>query len=247
MSKNPVALITGASRGIGKAVAMNFAKLGYDVALIARNEKLLQDVSNEIKVTYKVNTGVFALDVADIDKVETAVNKIINAHGKIDVLFNNAGIVYLGTSEVNPDEFQRMLDVNVKGVYNFVHAVAPQMKKQRSGYIMNLSSMAGKRALEATGVYGLTKYAVCGFNEALFYEMLEYNVKVTALCPSVIATDMTSNMPNFPDEEKIQLEDIIETVNFLLKLGANALIKDIEIYNRRFSLQTSLKINFNPK
>jgi short-subunit dehydrogenase len=235
MSNNPVAIVTGASRGVGKAVALNFAKLGYDVALVARNEELLNAVSDEIKTNYKVNTGIFALDVSDKLKVDSAVKKIIDAHGHIDVLFNNAGILYSGTSELSPEEFNEMYQVNVMGMFNFIHATAPYFKKQKSGYIMNIASMAAKRALGGSGGYAASKSAMMGFNESLFNEMLEYDVKVTALCPSVIATDMTVNFENFPNEEKIQVDDIVATVNFLLKLGPKATIKDIDILNTYFS------------
>lgn len=244
MSNNPVAIVTGASRGIGKAVALNFAKLGYDVALIARDEMLLNAVSDEIKTNYQVNTGIFALDVTAREKVDTAVNKIIEAHGRIDVLFNNAGVLYPGTSELSPEDFNKMYQVNVMGTFNFIHAAATQFKKQKFGYIMNLASRAGKVGLGTSGGYASSKFAVVGLSDSLFNEMLPYDVKVTALCPSVIATDMTANFEGFPNEEKIQVEDIVETVNFLLKLGSKAVVKDIDIYNTHFAkMSAALSLN----
>lgn len=240
MQNNPVAIVTGASRGIGKAVALNFAHLGYDLALIARDESLLHAVNSEIKDKYPVNTGVFALDVANKSSVDETIHRIITTHGRIDILFNNAGILCQGTSEIDPADFESMIQINLFGFFNFIHAVAPHMKKQRSGYIMNLASLAGKVALASTGGYAASKFAVVGLSEALFNEMLAYNVKVTAICPSVIATDMTEGIQNFPNEEKISVNDIVETVNFLLKLSPKAIIKDIDVHNTFYTKQRNL-------
>lgn len=230
MSNHPVAVITGGSRGLGRGVALHLAKQGYDIALIATNQAKLDEVAAEID---KLNTGVkaqgFALDVSNLSEVESAVERIMAGHGRIDVLFNGAGLATGGNADIPPAEFERMIDVNITGVYNMLHTIVPIMKKQQSGYIFNLSSMAGKRALAKIGSYSLTKFAVTGFNEALFSELAADNVKVTALCPSVIDTDMTRAF-DVPNEVKITVQDIVDTVDYLLKLGPNASIKEMMIY-----------------
>lgn len=227
---NPVVVITGASRGIGKAIALNFAKRGYDCALVARSADKLEALQAEIQQQFGVNAGVFALDVADKPQVDAAIERVIKAHGQIDVLFNNAGIVSFGTSEVTPEELKRLIETNLIGAYNFIHAIAPHMKNKRQGYIFNLASRGGKEAIPELGAYALTKFGMVGFSEALYQELLPFNVKVTAICPCVVATDMTAEMKDFPDEEKIQTEDISKTVNYLLDLGRTACVKDIVVY-----------------
>ncbi len=244
MQNKPVAIITGASRGIGKAVALNFAKQGYDCALVATNEALLTDVSHSIKEQYDVNTGVFAIDVTDKKAVDVMVQQVLEAHGRIDVLFNNAGVMHPGTSELSPEDFDHMYQVNVLGSFHFIHAVAPHMKEKRSGYIMNLASRAGKVALAGSGGYAASKFAMVGLSESLFNEMLDFNVKVTCICPSVIDTDMTAGFTGFPDKEKIHVDDIVETVNFLLALSPTATVKDIDVMNTFFAkVMAKLKLD----
>jgi len=226
---NPVAIVTGASRGIGRAVALNLANLGYDVALLARTEADLLQVSEEIETQFGVQSGVFSVDVSNKQQVDEVVASIAEAHNGIDLLFNNAGVFIPGTSEVTPEDMDRLINVNLRGAYNMVHAVVPFMKQQQSGYIFNLASRAGKISRPETGAYAMTKFGLVGFNEALFAELQPYNIKVTALCPSVVATDMSAFLETFPEEDKIQLDDIVNTVNYLLGLGDSAVVKDITI------------------
>lgn len=228
-SMKKLAIITGASRGIGRSAAIYFAQEGYDVALIARDEKRLNEVGNKISINYNVNTSIFPLDVSDKKAVDEAIAYILCHHDQIDVLFNNAGILHRGTSEITHDDFNEMIDVNLRGVYHLVHAVVPTMKAQKSGYIFNMSSNSGKRPLGRSGAYCMSKYGVVGFSQSLSLELAPFNIKVTVICPSVINTDMTSDFPDFPNEEKITCEDILDTIDYLIKLGANAYVDEITI------------------
>lgn len=227
MSK--LAIVTGASRGIGKAAANYFASQGYDIALIATNEALLGQVSTEIKQAHSVNTGVFAIDVRDKTAIDACIQQIQQHHDSIDILFNCAGVLYRGSSDISPDDFDKMIDINIRGVYHMVHSVAPIMKQQRFGYIFNLASNSGKRPLAGVGAYCLSKFGVVGYSQSLSLELVKYNVKVTALCPSVIDTDMTKDFSDFPNSEKIQCQDIMTSIDYLLKLGPNAYVDEIVI------------------
>ncbi|QDP71966.1 SDR family oxidoreductase [Legionella israelensis] len=226
---NKLAIITGASRGIGKEATCYFARQGYDLALIARDEKQLDTLSKDLMQKHGVKASVYPLDVSDGQRVNEAVKNIAQHYSNIDVLFNSAGILLHGTSTIETEDFNRMLDVNLRGVYHFIHAVVPYMKKQRSGYIFNLASYAGKRPLARSGAYCMTKYGVLGYSQSLSLELLEFNIKVTALCPSVVNTDMTRHIPDFPDKEKILCEDIIHSIDYLLHLSANAYVDEITI------------------
>jgi len=231
---NKVAIITGASRGIGKSAASYFAEQGYDVALIARNRELLEALSDELKQYYQINTGVFALDVCDREAVNACVNQIKRNHASIDVLFNNAGVFSFGTSEISPDDFDKLIDVNLRGVYNFTHAIVPTMKEQRNGYIFNLASDAGKHPIPTSGAYCMTKHGVVGYSQSLCLELAPFNIKVTAICPSVIDTDMGQAFEGFPDEDKITCLDINKTIDYLLTLGPNATVDEVIIKSTHY-------------
>lgn len=225
MSK--LAIVTGASRGIGKHAAHYFAEQGFDLALIARNKSLLTQVSNELTEKFAIKASVFALDVSDYKAVSKCSKYLVTHYQTIDVLFNNAGLWFPGSSAIEPDEFNTMIDVNLRGVYNMVHAIVPHMKKQQSGYIFNMASYAGKRPVARSGAYCMTKYGVVGYSQSLSLELNEDNIKVTAICPSVIDTDMTKVMPDFPDEEKILCQDVIETIHYLLQLSPKAYVDEV--------------------
>ncbi len=222
---NSVALITGASAGIGRAVAVSLAQRGMDVALMARNVKHLEAVRDECEA-HKVNARIYATDVTDQDAVKQQVQAVINDFQRIDVVFNNAGIFHGGTSDCDPSDFHDMLHVNILGAYYVIHNVVPQLKKQGSGYLINVASMAGKRGLEFAGGYSASKYALVGLSASLYKELVPLGIKVTALCPSIIDTGMTKNS-DLPNEQKIQLSDITRSVNYLLDLGSSAAIEEL--------------------
>lgn len=228
MKNNKLAIVTGASRGIGRGAAINFARLGYDVAIIATNNSLLTELAAELTNKYKVKIGVFAIDVSKQEEVNACISYILQHHSRIDVVFNNAGILTTGLFELTEQEVINQIETNVLGAYYVLKAVVPKMKQQGFGYIFNVASKSGKAAIPKFGAYSATKYALVGINEALYAEMMPYNVKVTALCPSVVHTELSKNF-NIPDEEKIEIADIINTVNYLLTLSSNAWVKELAI------------------
>ena len=228
MHNNKLAIVTGASRGIGRGAAINFARLGYDVALLAKNKSLLQKLAAEITHQYNVNIGVFSLDISNKKEVDSCIAHILQHHSHIDIVFNNAGVLATGLLDIDDKDLIRQIETNLLGAYYVLKAVAPQMKQQRFGYIFNIASRSGKVAIPKFGAYSATKYALVGLNEALYAEMMPFNVKVTALCPSVVNTDLSKDF-NIPDEEKIQVDDIINTVNYLLTLSPSAWVKELDI------------------
>jgi len=225
---NPLAVISGASRGIGKHAAYYFAAKGYDLVLIARDGDLLEAVSQDIENQFSIKSFSCAVDVSQYSEVKAHLEKILSQHATIEVLFNNAGILNKGTSELSPEDFNSMVDVNVRGVYNLSHIIAPKMKEQRSGYIFNLASYAGKRPLARSGAYCMTKYGVVGFSQSLSLELVDYNIKVTAICPSVVNTDMTRDF-DIPDDDKITCRDLMQTLDYLLNLSPNAYVDEVII------------------
>lgn len=225
--KKKIAIITGAGSGIGRAIALDLAHQNYHVILIGRHAKKLHLTVDQIKKSRK-NAYCVELDISNEKQVKLAIKEIIKLHKKVDVLINNAGIFYEGTTKIKSDELQEMIQTNLLGAIYVATAVAQQMKKQKSGYIINMASLAGKRTFSNLGAYSASKFGLLGFNEALFKEMLAYRVKVTAICPSIVNTPMTKDF-DMPNRIKIQPHDIVKTVNYLLSLDFNSAIKDIDI------------------
>jgi len=227
-----VALITGASRGIGKAVALGLAKEGYQVCLLSRDKNALQSVANEIVETKSsCEPLVYACDVTDIDSVNKVTEDLIKKCGHVDVLFNNAGILRRGTLESVKD-FNDMIQVNLVGAFNVLHTVVPHMKKRQQGYIFNLASLCGKVGYAGIGAYTASKFGLVGLSESLFNELASCNVKVTAICPSYVATDMVSHVEYPPQNLMIQPEDIFQVVRGLLTLSSAACVRELVVHCR---------------
>ncbi len=227
-SKSKVAIVTGASRGIGRSVAERLAKMGYHVALLARTLSDLKELAKDIKHGYGVDAECFEVDVTEKEQVFSVVTQLLERYGHIDVVFNNAGIVYKGTSWLDPEKFEAMLEVNVLGAFYLIHAVAETMKERQSGYIFNLVSRSGVIGRESLGGYAASKFALRGFSEALYKELSPYHVKVTSLHPGWVNTDMTKDMP-LPQEQMIQTCDIADMVECLLGLSRYTYVQDIVI------------------
>ncbi len=238
-----VALITGASRGIGRAVALGLAKDGYSLALCARSEEDLEETRRRIvgrgeQTDEKVK--LYVLDVTDGAAVESMVEDVVAEFGRIDLLFNNAGVFYKGTSELNIEDFSHMVETNLMAAFRMISLVAPVMKVQKSGTIINVSSRAGKNAWAFSGGYSATKFGLVGLNEGLYRELTEHGIKVTALCPGYVNTDMASSSGLAP-AEMIQTEDILNTVRWLANLSPYAGVVDvtIETIRRKDAPQTA--------
>lgn len=222
-----IAIITGASRGIGKAVACALAKNDYHAVLIARDQTALDNVKKQIE-EQGGEASIYALDIADHKKTEAVVDDIIKKFNQVDVLFNNAGVLTLGTVDVDIEEVDRLLQINLVATINLAKLVAAQMQQQKSGYIFNLSSMAGKRSFPTVGVYSASKFGLVGYNEALYLAMAPYDVKVTSICPSFVATDMVKES-GFSLEDMIRVDDIVLTMFYLMSLSKNAGMRTIDV------------------
>ncbi|MDF1795035.1 MAG: SDR family NAD(P)-dependent oxidoreductase [Coxiellaceae bacterium] len=223
-----VAIVTGASRGIGKAVAERLARMGYHVALLARTIEELRLVSSDIQLRYGVKADCYEVDVTQKQQVFDCVDDVVKQYGQVDVVFNNAGIAIKGTSWLDPDDFEAMLKVNLLGAFYVIHAVAQGMKQRESGYIFNLVSRSGVIGRESLGGYAASKFGLRGFSEALYKELSPYHVKVTSLHPGWVSTDMTKGL-DVPQEQMIQTCDIADMVECLLGLSRYTYVQDIII------------------
>jgi NAD(P)-dependent dehydrogenase (short-subunit alcohol dehydrogenase family) len=198
-------LITGCSTGFGRSLTLAVLTKGDFVAVGARNTNDISDIINQ----FPDQAIPLKLDVTVPEQINQAVELIMSRFQKIDVLVNNAGIGYFGAVEESEDtEIRRMFDINVFGLGDMIKAVLPHMRKQRSGHILNISSIGGLRSFPAVGYYNATKYAVDGLSEALQKEVSPLGIKVTIIAPSGFRTDWAGRSAN---STKIQIEDYKET------------------------------------
>ncbi|MBK0021612.1 SDR family oxidoreductase [Brucella pseudogrignonensis] len=187
-----IALVTGASRGIGRAIAVGMAKRGFDVAIndIERQKDALQDVAKEIEASGRRVLTVYA-DVSNKTDVETMVQKTVENFGRIDAVVNNAGILIASDVEhLKEEHWDSVLDVNAKGTFLVVQAVLPFMKKQNYGRIVNIASIGGKHGAPEQAHYSASKAAVMGFTRVLAQEVGTFGITANCICPGIILTDM---------------------------------------------------------
>jgi uncharacterized protein len=183
-------VVTGASSGIGYDVALAFGEQGANVALLARRRLQLEELAQKIN---KVGGRALALDcdVTDRSRVFWSIDQAREAFGKVDILINSAGLLIAETvEETKPEDLERMMAVNVFGALNAMQAVLPLMRKQKSGNIVNISSLAGRRGVSPLGGYSATKFALVGITEALRVELINTGVRVSLVMPGVIDTPM---------------------------------------------------------
>ena len=191
MSK--VWFVTGCSTGFGRALATELLERGYRVVVTARNTTQVADI-----VYGKEDRALtIQLDVTNQEEIDAAVQTVMNTWGRIDVLVNNAGIGYFGALEESDEaEIRKMFEINVFGLANMTKAVLPVMRAQRSGHILNISSIGGLTAYPALSFYHATKFAVDGMSESLSKEVAPLGIKVTIICPSGFRTDWAGRSAN---------------------------------------------------
>ena len=217
-----VALITGGSRGIGKACAKELAKAGFDVAVIyAGNEAAANETVSELKAM-NVEAEAYKCDVSDAESVNECVSKVMEKFGRIDVLVNNAGITRDNLMlRMNHDDWNAVINTNLTGAFNMTKPIVKIMMKQRSGSIVNMSSIVGVMGNAGQANYSAAKAGLIGFTKSLAKELGSRNIRVNAIAPGFIKTDMTKGLDidsfteHIPLKKLGEAEDIAVTVKFL--------------------------------
>ncbi|MFX0208605.1 MAG: SDR family oxidoreductase [Candidatus Hodarchaeota archaeon] len=190
------AIITGASRGIGKAISLKFAANDINIVLAARDRTQLQRVQEEIKSFSQVKTLIVPTDVTNEEQVKTLVQKTIDQFRKIDILVNNAGVGrFKRAEEFTLEDYHYMFDVNVKGVFLMSKYVVPHMLARESGQIINIASIAGKNGFKTGTLYAASKHAVVGYTWSLREDLKEYKIKVAVICPGSVVTEFGGKKP----------------------------------------------------
>lgn len=231
--KGKIALVTGAGRGIGRAIAIALAKEGVHIGLIGLSMANLEKVSAEL-AQLNVNISAAVADVSNLEAVQQAVEHIKSDLGPIDILINNAGTAKFGSfMELSPEEWESIVKVNLMGVYNVTRAVLPDMIERRTGDIVNVSSSAGQRGAPATSAYSASKFAVLGLSESLMLEVRKHNIRVISLTPSTVATDLAynTNLITGDPERVMHPEDLADLIVAGLKLHPRVVLKTAGLWS----------------
>ncbi|WP_067929360.1 3-ketoacyl-ACP reductase [Alicyclobacillus shizuokensis] len=226
--KGKVALVTGAGKGIGRAISTRLAKEGVNVGLVARTQSDLADLAASLRASYGVRVATAAADVSQREAIEAAVQNIQSELGPIDILINNAGTAKFGKLvEMAPEDFEQIVRVNLFGTYYTTRAVLPQMIERNTGNIINISSTSGERGAATTSAYSASKFAIMGLTESLMQEVRRNNIRVTALTPSTVNTGMAASLglPIGDEDHMMQPEDVAELVLACLKLPQRVFVK----------------------
>jgi NADP-dependent 3-hydroxy acid dehydrogenase YdfG len=232
--KNKLIVITGASSGFGAEVAKILSEKGYFLALLARRVDRLLSMNID-------NSLCFEVDVTCREEVFNAIAHAESKFGDVDCIINNAGIMLLGELENQDDsEWNRMVDVNIKGVINGMQAVLPSMRKRKTGTIINISSLAGQKTYQYHSAYCATKFAVHGLSESVRWEVAPDNVRVITISPGAAETELISHISDdlvkndYIDWKKsiggvISAKDVAEAIIFAYELPQSVCVRDIKI------------------
>ncbi len=238
MSRN--ILITGATSGFGKAIAQRFAREGNTVIITGRRKEHLNTLKTEWEQTFSVPVIPLVFDIRNKAQVTDAVQQLLEYTNRVDVLINNAGLAsgLAPVDEGDTDDWDAMIDTNVKGLLYITRQVAPLMRTARSGHIFNIGSTAGKMVYQNGNVYCATKFAVDALTQAMRIDLLPYGIKVTAINPGMAETEFS--LVRFKGDEKkarsvyqnvfpLHAEDIADAVWYCANLPSHVCINDLTI------------------
>ena len=222
---NRTAIVTGGTRGIGRAIATSLVAAGVKVAITARSERDLSDAVSKLG-----NAAGYVCDVRDYEQVKSTIAQITADLGGIDILVNNAGIGIFETVEsMSVEDFRAVLETNVFGVFYCCHEVIPVMKRRGGGYIINISSLAGANPHARMAAYNASKFALNGFSEALMQEVRHDNIKVSYIMPGSVNTEFGGDSPSDENSWQLQPADIAQAVMDLLEYPERGLVSRLEI------------------
>lgn len=235
-----IAVITGATSGIGKATALKLAQNNYNLIITGRRKELLEDLKKELGVKHRCDVLSLNFDIRNKAKVDEAIDNLPDAWKKIDVLVNNAGLA-AGLSPIQSgdvEDWEQMIDTNIKGLLYITRKVSPLMIDNGFGHIINLSSIAGKEVYENGNVYCATKHAVDALTKAMRIDLVKHNIKVTSISPGMADTefslvrfkgDATKANKVYEGLTPLFAEDIAEAILFVITRPAHVNINDMLI------------------
>lgn len=221
-----VALITGASRGIGLAIARSLSGMGASLALCARNAKGLDDAAEKFR-SEGIPILAIPADVSRANEISSLVQKTEQSLGPIEILINNAGIGYFAPAhEASEANWDAVLDTNLKSVFLLSKAVAPGMIRRRSGHIVNIASLAGKNTFAGGGIYCASKWGLLGLTGCMAEDLRPQGIRVSAICPGSVATDFSPHAGKDPNK-MLQPDDVAHAVEMVLTQAPQSFISEI--------------------
>ncbi|MCY0886989.1 MAG: 3-ketoacyl-ACP reductase [Alicyclobacillaceae bacterium] len=226
--REQTALVTGAGRGIGKAIATLLASEGVHVGMLARTSSGIDPLAKQLAEEFGVRTVAIATDISAREEVEQAVAAVQEHLGSLDILVNNAGIGTFGSLVDMPvEEWERIVRVNLFGTYYVTRSVLPSMIKAGHGSIVNISSTSGERGAATTSAYSASKFGIMGMTESLMQEVRKHNIRVTALTPSTVNTELAAKagLKTSDEDWMMQPDDVAELVLACLKLPDRVFVK----------------------
>jgi len=223
-----VALITGASRGIGFAIARRLGKMGARVSICARDQAKLDQTASVLRGE-GIETLAIRADVARSDQISALIQKTQQELGPVDILVNNAGIGLFGPfHEFGEADWNAVLDTNLKSVFLMSRAVAPEMMRRQTGHIVNISSLAGKNTFANGAIYCASKWGLMGLSGSMAEDLRGYGVRVSAICPGSVATEF-SGQSGKSRSKILQPDDVAHAVAALVTQSADSFISEVHI------------------
>ncbi len=224
-----IAIITGASRGMGRAMAEKFASVGYDLILCARNLEALEKTKSALQAKHsQINVHVFHADLTDKLSVQAFADQCLTI-GTPDILINNAGTYTPGNCIDEADgAMEKIMNLNFYSAYHLTRKLVPNMIKRGSGHIFNMCSIASLKAYKGGGSYSVSKYAMHGFSQNLRLELMPHNIKVTAIFPGAVLTDSWGDFDN-SNARIMVVDDVVDMIFAASQLSPQAVVEDIVI------------------
>ena len=232
-----VAIITGITKGIGRAIAESLAARGIYLVGVSRNEKNITELCERLSSKHKIDCLAVPTDVSQYADVNTLITRTLERFGRIDILVNNAAVGAFGSIvDSKLDDWQKMIDINLKSVYLCSKAVLPQMMRQKNGTIINISSVCGLRGYAKCGAYCASKFGVNGLTEVLALEAKPSNIQVFAVCPDVVDTTFANNINVSLTNKSNMLkpEDIADRIGLFTDSGARSQVCEIRLKSLNF-------------
>ena len=225
-----IALITGAGRGIGRAIAESLAAEGAELILTARTESQLQETA-ELVTRCGGKAHVIICDLADESSIDSLINAVKSRWSKLDILINNAGITYSGLlTETDTKDFDRCMAINARAPFILCRELMPLLEKAPNGYIVNLSSVVGVKGYAKQTAYTASKHALRGMSIALAEELRDTSIRVHVICPGGVETPMVTQVrPDIPADELIAPQEIAELILYLVTHKGNAVLDELHI------------------
>ena len=220
-------VITGGTKGIGKAIIMRFAQEGFDIATCARNDRDLEELKMNVEEAYKVNVFSMKADMSNKEEVKGFIQEVKRFFDRVDVLVNNAGVFIPGAvHEEEEGALELMINTNLYSAYHVVRGFIHEMKAARSGHVFNICSTASIMPYANGGSYCISKFALLGMSKVLREEMKEHNVRVTSILPGATLTASWDGV-DLPEERFMKAEDVAETVWNAYQLSDRTVIEEV--------------------